>query len=577
MIKKRLVGLLAHAKKYIVYQVVWQWLSLLCQILLIFCGTTLLTEGLFGELPLQGVLAYSILTALAIALRVFCERGASKASFRASMDVKRILRDRIYAKLLRLGASYRESVSTSEVVQLSGEGVDQLETYFGRYLPQLFYSLLAPVTLFAVLSFVSLPASLVLLVCVPLIPASIVAVQKIAGRLLAKYWGIYTELGDSFLENIQGLTTLKIYQADERKAAEMDEESQRFRRITMKVLTMQLNSITIMDLIAYGGAALGVILASTQFAAGQVDLFGCLLIILLAADFFLPMRQLGSFFHVAMNGMAASDKIFRLLDLPAEEHPGEKPFPEKGELCCQDLHFSYEPDREILHGVSLSFPQGSFTALVGESGCGKSTLASIFMGRSKGYTGSVRVGETPLSEISETSLMEHITYISHNSYLFQGTVRENLLLGDPDASDDRLWQVLNQVNLEGFLRSEQGLDTKLLEQGSNLSGGQRQRLALARALLHDSPVYLFDEATSNIDVESENDIMREIHKLAETKTVILISHRLVNVAGADRIYVLESGAVAESGSHEALLLNGGLYAKLWTAQQSLENYGKEAV
>lgn len=573
MIKKRLVGLLAHAKKYIVYQVVWQWLSLLCQILLIFCGTTLLTEGLFGELPLQGVLAYSILTALAIALRVFCERGASKASFRASMDVKRILRDRIYAKLLRLGASYRESVSTSEVVQLSGEGVDQLETYFGRYLPQLFYSLLAPVTLFAVLSFVSLPASLVLLVCVPLIPASIVAVQKIAGRLLAKYWGIYTELGDSFLENIQGLTTLKIYQADERKAAEMDEESQRFRRITMKVLTMQLNSITIMDLIAYGGAALGVILAATQFAAGRVNLFGCLLIILLAADFFLPMRQLGSFFHVAMNGMAASEKIFRLLDLE-EPKQGSCPFPEQGDICCRNLHFSYEPDREILHSVNLDFPQGSFTALVGESGCGKSTIAALLMGRNRGFSGRITVGEVPLPEIGEDSLMRHITYISHNSYLFRGTVRENLMLGKSNAQDRELWQVLDQVNLGDFLRTEQGLDTQLLEQGSNLSGGQRQRLALARALLHDSPVYLFDEATSNIDVESENDIMEQIRVLAGHKTVILISHRLANVVDADHIYVLDRGSVVEQGTHSQLIAQKGAYAALWDAQQQLEQYGK---
>ena len=574
MINKRLINAVKESKKYIAWNVILQWCSLLANIALM-ASISWLLACLFAQGADGGQILWTALIALlSLLVRFGCTVGASSMSYRSSKAVKKTLRSKIYQKLLRLGASYQEQVKTSEVVQVAVEGVDQLETYFGAYLPQFFYAMLAPITLFALLCTVNLPSAIVLLICVPLIPVAIAAVQTWAKKLLGKYWGQYTALGDTFLENLQGLTTLKIYQADGYKNEVMNQEAEKFRKITMKVLTMQLNSITIMDLIAYGGAALGVILASTQFAAGQVDLFGCLLIILLAADFFLPMRQLGSFFHVAMNGMAASDKIFRLLDLPVEEHPGEKPFPEKGELCCQDLHFSYEPDREILHGVSLSFPQGSFTALVGESGCGKSTLASIFMGRSKGYTGSVRVGETPLSEISETSLMEHITYISHNSYLFSGTVRENLLLGDPDASDDRLWQVLKQVNLEGFLRSEQGLDTKLLEQGSNLSGGQRQRLALARALLHDSPVYLFDEATSNIDVESENDIMEQIHALAGKKTVILISHRLANVVDADRIYVLDQGRVAEQGTHAQLLQRQGTYAALWNAQQSLENYGK---
>ncbi len=574
MINKRLINAVKESKKYIAWNVILQWCSLLANIALM-ASISWLLACLFAQGADGGQILWTALIALlSLLVRFGCTVGASKMSYLSSKTVKKTLRSKIYQKLLRLGASYQEQVKTSEVVQVAVEGVDQLETYFGAYLPQFFYAMLAPITLFALLCTVNLPSAIVLLICVPLIPVAIAAVQTWAKKLLGKYWGQYTALGDTFLENLQGLTTLKIYRADGYKNEVMNQEAEKFRKITMKVLTMQLNSITIMDLIAYGGAALGVILASTQFAAGQVDLFGCLLIILLAADFFLPMRQLGSFFHVAMNGMAASDKIFRLLDLPVEEHPGEKPFPEKGELCCQDLHFSYEPDREILHGVSLSFPQGSFTALVGESGCGKSTLASIFIGRSKGYTGSVRVGETPLSEISETSLMEHITYISHNSYLFSGTVRENLLLGDPDASDDRLWQVLNQVNLEGFLRSEQGLDTKLLEQGSNLSGGQRQRLALARALLHDSPVYLFDEATSNIDVESENDIMEQIHALAGKKTVILISHRLANVVDADRIYVLDQGQVAEQGTHAQLLQRQGTYAALWNAQQSLENYGK---
>ena len=455
------------------------------------------------------------------------------------------------------------------------EGVDQLETYFGAYLPQFFYAMLAPLTLFAVLSTVSVLSAAVLLVCVPLIPVAIVAVQRWAKKLLGKYWGQYTALGDTFLENLQGLTTLKIYQADEFKQQEMNEQAESFRKITMKVLTMQLNSITIMDLIAYGGAALGVILAATQFASGKIGLDGCLLIILLSADFFIPMRLLGSYFHIAMNGMAASDKIFRLLDLP-EPEPKTGSVPAGCTIECRGLRFSYEPEREILHGVDMSFPRGSFTAVVGESGCGKSTVSAILMGRNKNYTGSVTVGGTELSEIDEGSLMRAVTYVSHRSYLFKGSVRANLLMGKPDASDAELWQVLERVNLADFLRGEDGLDTQLAERAANLSGGQCQRLALARALLHDSEVYIFDEATSNIDVESENDIMREIHALAGVKTVILISHRLANVVSADNIYVMEGGNVAERGTHGQLLAGRGVYARLWTAQSELENYAKEA-
>ncbi|HIV25877.1 MAG TPA: ABC transporter ATP-binding protein/permease [Candidatus Scatomonas pullistercoris] len=583
MIKKRLVGLLSHAKKYIVYQVIWQWLSLLCQILLIYSGTTLLTEALSGNVTPRMAAMYGILTVLAIALRVFCERGASKASCRASVDVKRILRDKIYDKLLRLGVSYRERVSTSEVVQLSGEGVDQLETYFGKYLPQLFYSLLAPVTLFAVLAFVNLPASLVLLICVPLIPASIVAVQKIAGRLLAKYWGIYTDLGDSFLENIQGLTTLKIYQADERKAAEMDEESQRFRRITMKVLTMQLNSTTVMDIVAYGGAAVGMIVALQQFAAGHVGLQGTLMIVLLAAEFFLPLRLLGSFFHIAMNGMAASDKIFALLDLPEPER-GTEVIPVPGEqteetvpvagrsVSVRNLHFSYEMEREILKGVSLEIPAGSFVSLVGVSGCGKSTAAGLLTGRNRGYTGSIRIGGKELSAVSEESLLTTVTLVAHNSYLFKGTVEENLRMGNPDLREERMVEILRKVNLWDFLKGQEGLQTRLLEKGSNLSGGQCQRLCIARALLRDTPVYIFDEATSNIDMESEELIMEVIRELSGKKTVILISHRLANVVGSDRIYLLQKGIVAEEGTHRELMDKGGAYAKLYSYQTELEQY-----
>ena len=572
MMNKRLIDFVPESRKYIAGNVALQWVSLLANIGMMTAITQLLAALFGGTADGAQLAGTAILAALAVAVRFACTTGASRMGFLSSRTVKKALREAIYQKLLRLGASYNEQVKTSEVVQVAVEGVDQLETYFGAYLPQFFYAMLAPLTLFAVLCFVNVPAAVVLLICVPLIPIAIAAVQAWAKKLLSKYWGQYTALGDTFLENLQGLTTLKIYQADAARNDEMNEQAEKFRKITMKVLTMQLNSITIMDLIAYGGAALGVILSAMQFRAGNVTLSGALLIVVLAADFFIPMRQLGSFFHIAMNGMAASDKIFRLLDLP---EPDKKPLScPDGDLNCRDLRFSYEPDREILHGINLSFSKGSFTSLVGESGCGKSTIASILMGRSRGYSGSVTIGGAELREISEESLMRHITYVSHQSYLFKGTVRSNLLMGKPDASDEQLWAVLRQVNLADFLRSENGLDTLVAEKGGNFSGGQCQRLALARALLHDSPVYIFDEATSNIDVESENDIMAEIHALAGRKTVILISHRLANVTLSDRIYALDHGSVIESGTHRELLAQNGLYASLWNAQQALENYEK---
>lgn len=573
MMNKRLIGTVRESKKYVVGNVISQWISLAVNIGMMAAIAKMLQSLYMGTIGSRQVALTAILAVVAVGIRFLCAVISSRMSYLSSKEVKKTLRQMIYKKLLRLGSSYKEQTNTSEVVQVAVEGVEQLETYFGAYLPQLFYAMLAPLTLFAFLSFVNFPSALVLFLCVPLIPVTIIMIQRWAKKLLAKYWSQYTALGDTFLENLQGLTTTKIYQADAFKHREMNEQSEHFRKITMKVLTMQLNSITIMDLIAYGGAALGVILATLQFQAGKVDLFGYIMIILLGADFFLPMRILGSFFHIAMNGMAASDKIFRLLDLPEPEQKNAV-VPEDCSIECENLRFAYEADREVLHGVSLSFPKGSFTAIVGESGCGKSTISAILMGRNKGYAGKITVGGVSLSKISEDSLMKNITYVSHQSYLFKGTVRENLLMANPKDCDDVLWDVLEQVNLADFLRGENGLDTMLNEKASNLSGGQCQRLALARALLHDSPVYIFDEATSNIDVESENDIMAQIYGLARTKTVILISHRLANVTGADKIYVLEQGEIVEKGNHKTLLAQQGVYAKLWNAQQELENYAK---
>lgn len=592
MINKRLIGIVPESRKYIAGNVALQWLSLVANIVMMTSITTLLSD-LYIYKETSTVFFDTVIVMLAaMFVRFGCAAGASKMSYLSSKEVKKTLRRLIYEKLLRLGVSYQEQTTTSEVVQVAVEGVDQLETYFGAYLPQFFYAMLAPLTLFIYLCFINVPSAVVLLICVPLIPVAIAAVQTWAKKLLSKYWGQYTALGDTFLENLQGLTTLKIYQSDAYKNEEMNAESEKFRKITMKVLTMQLNSITIMDFIAYGGAALGIILSVSQMQAGKVNLSGCLLIILLAADFFIPMRQLGSFFHIAMNGMAASEKIFRLLDLPEGDGKAADvdnsegfttvqngQFPVDGDIYLEQVHFAYETDREILHGVNLLLSRGKFTAIVGESGCGKSTISGILMGRNGRYSGTVRVGTMDYHRISEESLMQNVTYVSHQSYLFRGTVSDNLRMGCPETSDEKLWQMLEKVRLADFLRSEQGLNTPVQEKGSNFSGGQCQRLALARALLHDSPVYIFDEATSNIDVESENDIMALIRELAETgeKTILLISHRLANVVSADRIYVMDAGNVTEQGTQEDLLSQNGTYAKLWNAQQSLENYGKGGV
>lgn len=575
MMDKRLIGTVKESKKYIAGNVITQWISLVANIAMMTAITVLLSAVFTDSLSNALILITAVTAGIAVVVRAVCSIVSSRMSYLSSKAVKRVLREKIYSKLLRLGASYNEQIKTSEVVQVSVEGVDQLETYFGAYLPQFFYAMIAPLTLFIYTCFINVAAAVVLLICVPMIPVAIALVQTWAKKLLSKYWNQYTALGDTFLENLQGLTTLKIYKSDSYKNDVMNEEAEKFRKITMKVLTMQLNSVTIMDVIAYGGAALGVIMAVTQYMGGAVSLQGAMLIILLSADFFIPMRQLGSFFHIAMNGMAASDKIFRLLELPENEDNGcECP---TGDIVCENLHFSYDPDREILHGVDLEFRTGSFTALVGESGCGKSTVASILTGKNKFYEGLITVAGVDLSEISEKSLMEHITYISHKSYLFKGTVRDNLLMGKPTAVDSELWSVLERVRLADFLKNEKGLDTLIAEKGGNLSGGQCQRLALARALLHDSDIYIFDEATSNIDIDSENDIMEEIKTLAKSKTVILISHRLANVTDADRIYVIDSGNVTESGTHTGLLTQNGDYAKLWNAQQNLENYGKDGV
>jgi len=572
MIKVRLIRLLSQAKKFVFLQVFCQWISLLCQIAVVFCITDIIQKIYTHTADFAFVRRYGAFIACCLAVRLAADKVYVWASYKASADVKLTLREHIYRKLLRLGASYREDVPTAEIVQLASDGVEQLEVYFGKYLAQFIYSLLAPLTLFAFLAFISVRSSGVLLLCVPLIPISIAAITRLAKYLLRRYWAVYAGLGDSFLENLQGLTTLKIYQADKQKTDEMDREAENFRRITMKVLSMQLNSTSIMDIMAYGGAAAGMIIALGELSRNAITLGGCLMIVLLSAEFFIPVRLLGSFFHIAMNGMAAVDKIFALLDLPEVSDRSAVISDAAVGISLKDVSFAYSPERSVLKNVCITCNAGSCTAIVGKSGCGKSTVAKLIMTQNKNYSGSIRFNETELSSISEKSVMETATLVTHESYIFKGTVAYNLLMGNPSATEREMEQVLEKVNLRDYFDTQAGLNTPIAEKGGNLSGGQCQRLALARALLHDSRIYVFDEATSNIDAESEQMIMAVVKDLAKTKTVIVISHKLSNVTEAACIHMLDDGKVIESGTHGQLTALRGAYDAMYTEQHKLETY-----
>lgn len=606
MFHKRLLKEFNDNMKYVIGMVATQWVSLLANVGMMLIVATFVANLVMVSLGAEGdstktqidvaaMINLLIVFLLAFFVRAIATTINTRQSFAASENVKTRLREKVYHKLMELGPNYRETMTTAEAVQVSTEGVDQLEIYFGKYVPQFFYSLLAPVTLFVIVGTMSMKVAVVLLLCVPLIPISIIAVQKFAKKLLAKYWGTYTGLGDTFLENLQGLTTLKIYQADERYAQKMDEEAEKFRKITMRVLIMQLNSISIMDMVAYGGAAVGIILSILELQAGNITLAECFFITMISAEFFLPLRLLGSFFHIAMNGNAAADKIFRLLDTPVPEKGTLTEIPTE-EIVLEEVDFSYTEEKEVLHKVSLTIPAHSFVALVGESGCGKSTIASLIMGNNRATEGKVTIGGVEIKDIAEDALYKKITCVRHDSYLFKGTVFENLLMGITKEDleekygvitsgkeaimtniylEEAMYEALKQVDLYDTIMEKGGLMMPIEEKASNLSGGQKQRLVLARAILHDSDIYIFDEATSNIDVESEDKIMQVVQELAKTKLVILISHRLANVVKADQIFVVEKGRIVENGNHLTLLEKQGTYSKLYGAQQELEKYTKQ--
>lgn len=570
----RLIRLLKGSVKYIIQQIIWQWLSLFAQITIVWQVTQLIDKAWQKSITSSDVLTTIGIVTAGLIVRFICDRLYSRACYLASVDVKRALRVQIYRKVLWLGPSYREQIRTSEIVQMTGEGVEQLETYFGRYLSQFFYALLAPLTLFIVISRISLRTSIVLLIAVPLIPIVIMLVMFVAKKILGNYFDIYYGLGDSFLEKLQGMTTLKIYRADQRAVEQIDSESEQFRKITMKVLMMQLNSTSIMDIIAYGGSAAGIISALIEFSNRSINVSGVLMCIFLAAEFFLPMRLLGSFFHIGMNGMKASDRIFAFLDLPEQKRGEEEIAGNKIDISLDNVSFSYDESREVLHDISMNIDSGSLVSIVGVSGSGKSTIAGILLGKNHNYSGSIKVNGTEHREISSKSLMENFTMIGHNSWGFKGTVRENLLMGNPRATEAEMIEALDKVNLKSFLEAQNGLDTRVESNASNLSGGQKQRLALARALLHDTPVYIFDEATSNIDADSEEIIMATVKQISKERTVILISHRLANVIDSDAIYMLKDGEIIEKGTHKELMRLKGNYEKIFSEQSELENYSR---
>ena len=592
MMNKRLIAMCDESKKYMGLTILCSWVGIVCNIVIVWLigqlinrmveGEALnMTGGSIGEAlssyPLIGPISLAtgmIVVMIALVVKWVSHYLYGCYSYQASANARTTLRRLIYQKLLRLGMAYQQVEKTSGIVQLSIEGVEQLEIYFGKYIPQFFYSLLAPITLFVCLSFISFKAALVFMLGVPLIPLSIVAIMKVAKRILKAYWNNYANLGETFLENLQGLTTLKVYNQDERKHQEMNEEAEGFRQITMKVLSMQLNSINVMDLIAFGGSAIGTIVALYEFKRGMLQVGDLIVIILLSSEFFIPLRLLGSYFHIAMNGMAASDRIFALLDAPEEEEGALEMMPSSPQTVIQlsHLNFSYDGERQVLQDISLDLKSGGLTAIVGESGSGKSTIASLLLAQRRVANGSILINNLPLSDVRKEELYRYVSLVSAHSHIFKGTIRENLLMAREGVTTDEMMQALRTARLESFvMQLPQGLDTEVSDNGSSLSGGQKQRLALARVILADRPVIIFDEATSNIDVESEEAIWESIYELAKQKTVLVISHRLASVKEANVIYVLNEGQLVESGTHHELMHRGGHYTRMVEKQHQLES------
>lgn len=573
MIDKELFRLLGGNKKYIFMAVAAMVLGLIANIGVTACicwAIFLLANGKETISYLYPALG----AVICMTVRYVATRLAGNIKDVLGRNVKKDLRERVYNKIVKLGVRSTDGMSMAGLTQVSMEGVEQLDLYYSSYIPQFFFSMLAPFILFFICFPIDWRVATVLLACVPLIPVSIIAVSKYAKKIFAKYWGKYTSMGDSFLDSVQGLKELKIFKADQRQHEKMNENAEEFRKITMKVLVMQLASTTIMDFVAYGGAGLGIAFAVMSVVNRGLSPVSALFLILVAAEFFLPLRAFGSAFHVAMNGASAGRKIISLLDTPDPVWGEDVLTGDEIELC--DVTFSYDGTRDVLKNVSMKFADRGMTAIVGESGCGKSTVVNMIIGAYRPKAGFVTVGGKKAEEVTRESYYEHLAVVSYNTYIFNQSVRENFYLADKTVSDDAIWDALEKVNLASFIRENGGLDKVISEDASNISGGQKQRLALAVSLVADKKIYVFDEATSNIDIESEAIIMKNIKALSAKKAVIVISHRLANVVPSDHIYYMEHGELKESGTHESLMAKKGGYEKLYSAQKALEEgYAKE--
>ncbi len=568
MIDKELLRLLGGSRKYIFYTVGAMVIGLIAN-LSITASICYAIKLLSQSTEPSAYIIPAVCAVVGVAVRYAASRITGNLKDLLGRKAKKDLREKTYDKIVRLGVRSTDGMSVAGLTQVAMEGIEQLDLYYSSYIPQFFYAMLAPIILFFVTVGIDWRVAVVLLCCVPLIPVSIVAVSKYAKKIFAKYWGKYTSMGDSFLDSVQGLRELKIFRADAAQHVKMNENAEEFRKITMKVLVMQLASTTIMDIVAYGGAGLGIAFAVTGVANRGLSPVSALFLILVAVDFFLPLRAFGSAFHVAMNGASAGKKILSLLAHPDPVWGEEKL--SNTELKLENVTFSYDGERDVLKNVTMTFPEKGMTSIVGESGCGKSTAVGLLYGALRPKSGKVTAGGKPLESLSREEYYSKLAVVSYNTYIFNTTVRENFRLAKGNVTDDEIFDALEKVNLADFIRENGGLDKEITEDGANISGGQKQRLALAVNLVADKSVYIFDEATSNIDIESEAVIMRNIKALSEKKSVIVISHRLENVVPSDRIYYMENGDVKEVGTHSELMASQGGYAALYTAQKKLEN------
>lgn len=568
MLDKKLFVLLGNNKKYIFYTVGLMIVGLFANIAVTASIVRAIKLAVEYDNNARVFLLPVVFGIVGIAVRYACSRLVGELKDKLGRSVKKDLRQRVYSKIVQLGVRSTDGMSMAGLTQVSIEGIEQLDLYYSNYIPQFFYAMAAPIILFFITVWIDWHVALVLLACVPLIPLSIVAVSKYAKKIFAKYWGKYTSMGDSFLDSVQGLKELKIFNADAARHVKMNEKSEEFRKITMKVLVMQLASITIMDLVAYGGAGLGIAFAMLGIAKWGLSPFSALFLILVAVDFFLPLRAFGSAFHVAMNGASAGNKIISLLEQP--NPVWGKDSVEDTELKLNNLSFSYDGKREVLKNVNMVFPKKSMTSIVGESGCGKSTVVNMLLGAYRPKNGTITVGEKEIEKLSREQYYSKIAVVSYNTYIFNESVRQNFRLASRSIKDEEIYTFLEKVNLKDFIKNNGGLDKVITEDATNISGGQKQRLALAISLAANKDIYVFDEATSNIDVESEAIIMANIKELSKTKSVIVISHRLANVVPSDLIYFMEKGEVMEKGTHAELMAKNGGYARLYIAQKNLE-------